>query len=356
MSSGTAEFTTNIVTKEQLQRATGGLAGRDGFLILGGAVTAQGTPAMAVDVAAVAANSYKIADATGAAVVAASVSLSASDSTNPRIDLIVLASGAFTKREGTPAADPVPGTLQSGDLELAQVLVNAGVSTITSGVITDRRQLITSGASLASAALEFVRNGAYKGFYQMPLAPGAMGTGGTYGSFLATIDSGTISSVVAGSIGSNKFTNSVSGEDTVINGPGQDPQDDLTLVGRVKFAGATSATIIVGFKTTHTTGADENDMIALRASGTGNVNGVCDASGTEGTRDYGDAGTSEFTFEIRTREAGTIVQFFRNGVQVGADITSNIPTGTLYPVVGVRGGGAGDASLIVSDMAGWREV
>lgn len=139
-------FTTDIVTKEQLARLSQAAGGTTGFLntTLSGAVTASAPEAMTVDIAATAAADtiHDSVESTAATSAAAGTAISAADANDPRIDLVVLTSAyAFAVRAGSPAVDPVPGTLVAGDVELAQVYVGAGVTEITSGNITDRRQL-----------------------------------------------------------------------------------------------------------------------------------------------------------------------------------------------------------------------
>jgi hypothetical protein len=71
-----------------------------------------------------------------------------SDPTNPRIDNVIVqfvdvgtssSTGTVNIQAGTPAASPVAPTLPANSLLLAQIAVGAGVSTITSGNITDKR-------------------------------------------------------------------------------------------------------------------------------------------------------------------------------------------------------------------------
>lgn len=76
-------------------------------------------------------------------------SISTSDPTNPRIDRVILkldrTANTITLevKTGTPAGSPVAPTLTQADptweMTLAQVYVGAGVSTITSGNVTDER-------------------------------------------------------------------------------------------------------------------------------------------------------------------------------------------------------------------------
>lgn len=94
---------------------------------------------------------------------ASSVTLSAADATNPRIDRIVLrltregqtdqGKVSLTKIDGTPAASPsAPALTQTSatwDLSLAQVLVGAGVTTIAADKVTDERYSTSLGQAYA---------------------------------------------------------------------------------------------------------------------------------------------------------------------------------------------------------------
>ena len=79
-----------------------------------------------------------------------SVTVPAADSTNPRIDLIVAQvidtqyggasnTGEVVDVSGTPAASPAAPAAPANSITLAQVYVGAGVTSITSGNITDKR-------------------------------------------------------------------------------------------------------------------------------------------------------------------------------------------------------------------------
>lgn len=93
---------------------------------------------------------------------ASSVTLSAADATNPRIDRIVIrltregqtdqGKMVLTAITGTPAASPtapaVTQTSATWDLPLAQVRVNAGVTTIAADKVTDERTILVSATEL----------------------------------------------------------------------------------------------------------------------------------------------------------------------------------------------------------------
>lgn len=94
---------------------------------------------------------------TGCLDTAGTVTLATSDPTNPRIDNIIVqvtdngnntSTTVVTPQTGTPAPSPVAPTVPSNSLLLAQVAVGAGVSTINSGNITDKRVYSASNGGI----------------------------------------------------------------------------------------------------------------------------------------------------------------------------------------------------------------
>lgn len=93
------------------------------------------------------------------------LTIDTADSTNPRLDLVVLrvvyANAKESKiyvdvKTGTPAASPVLPSLtqitgETYEIPLAQVLVEAGVVTITSGKVTDLRYIFHLPADTADS-------------------------------------------------------------------------------------------------------------------------------------------------------------------------------------------------------------
>lgn len=143
------------VNGEDLRRVVGALTGlRPGiFAPTDLAVTQQGTPAMAVDVAAgtvlipgtsIAGNTIARWDATTA------LSIAASDPVNGRIDYIAAqAMSDGTDPElvviaGTPSATPAAPTLPADHFILAEITVDAAVTSIVTAKITDHRRTTSS--------------------------------------------------------------------------------------------------------------------------------------------------------------------------------------------------------------------
>lgn len=99
--------------------------------------------------------------------------LSASDATNDRIDLIIVRvrdddedSGGLNRTdievvEGTPAAVPAVPALPDGAIPLAEVLVQASVTAITDGDITDRREEFKTRGQLVKT-LYFTSSGTFE--------------------------------------------------------------------------------------------------------------------------------------------------------------------------------------------------
>jgi hypothetical protein len=105
--------------------------------------------------------------------------------------------------------------------------------------------------------------------------------------------------------------------------------------------------------------SDENNVIAWRVLGGGsNFEGVCDNGGTETTRNSGTAeGTTERTLGLEVSAGGTIVRFIFDGVQVGADVTDNIPSSTSMEMVcGLLSDSGNDGNMHVSAIEGFRDA
>lgn len=291
------------------------------------------------------------------------VTVSTAHASLPRRDYVYFEPGVGCGvTAGTPAAKPALPTLTAGRIALAEVYVAANDTVIGSSEIIDRRT-VGVDAALNAIAQNFVEASQYKGFFAM-LAPAGItySTGGTstysLGSFLPSA-AGASSAVSGGTTnpGSLTFTTGAgsAAEQAYLIGPRVAVSGDFTLVFRGILPSASSQTLFVGLKT-NPGATDENNLIAFRVSGTGNIVGVCDNAGTETQRDSGATGATECTLRIEIRSGGTIVRFYRNNVQIGADVTTNIPTGTLYTIIGTLNGTAADRPMYAYDIYGWREV
>lgn len=109
---------------------------QDTGVVSGLAVTAQGSPNMTVAVAAGVAMTL----GTLRSISGTNVTITAADSTNPRIDMIVSnTAGTLSAVAGTPAVSPVAPALTAGYVALAFVYVPAAASAITTAMIIDKR-------------------------------------------------------------------------------------------------------------------------------------------------------------------------------------------------------------------------
>lgn len=139
----------------------------------GGAVT-DGASGLDVDVAAITANKVivnSVLDTTGES--GATVTIDAADGSNPRRDWVYYEPGVgFDSKAGTPAAlsatsGPVLPDLDSDQIALAEVYVDAGATTLSSADITDKRlaspQKTTTLFIPASAMVSPSTNGAADG-------------------------------------------------------------------------------------------------------------------------------------------------------------------------------------------------
>jgi len=83
------------------------------------------------------------------AVAATTVTVTAADATNPRIDYVVVtSSGALAVRAGTAAAAPLPPALTANDVVIAQIYVGANDTSIGQSQIKDRRVFRYQGPTL----------------------------------------------------------------------------------------------------------------------------------------------------------------------------------------------------------------
>jgi hypothetical protein len=123
----------SILFQEYLDVLVAGIQGVD-CVIEGGAITggADMTPAVA--------DTLVLANGSLYFVAGADVTITTADTTNPRLDLIVVtAAGAFAVRTGTAAANPKPPARTANDVVLGVVYVPAGATAIASTNITDLR-------------------------------------------------------------------------------------------------------------------------------------------------------------------------------------------------------------------------
>jgi len=131
----------SILFQEYLDALVAGINGID-CVLSGCAVTAQGSPDMTVAVA----KGAVLTNGALKAVTAGNVTISTADSTNPRLDLIVVnSSGTKAARTGTAAANPLPPARTANDVVLAVVYVPASDTTISSNQINDLRVLRQQG-------------------------------------------------------------------------------------------------------------------------------------------------------------------------------------------------------------------
>ena len=90
----------------------------------------------------------------------------------------------------------------------------------------------------------------------------------------------------------------------------------------------------------------------FRVNGTGNYIGFCDSGGAETTRDTSVVPDGSTVQRLSVVRSGSTVQFFRNGAQVGADVTTNITGSTLIGVCGIRTLTTAAKTLYFSDFLG----
>ncbi len=151
---------------------------------------------------------------------------------------------------------------------------------------------------------------------------------------------------------------SVANDDAGFVGPSWHTNQDMTLiwVGDPASATGASANVFFGLKpSANEDFSDVQNIIGFRKINTGNVFGVCDSGGTETTRDSTVAG-GVAVWRIDVRSGGTIVRFFRNGTQIGADVTTNVHQGVKYASCGLTCTvGSTQRTITIQDLNGWIE-
>lgn len=256
----------------------------------------------------------------------------------------------------------------AGDLVYA-----TGANALARLAIGSAGQQLIGGASapawadrgLAAEAIEFVERGTYRAFSM--LGPPSVRSGAVpyadsvaYGPGWAGYVSGTGASAqadVAGGATHGQWlftTGATSGNEAGVIGPSCIAARDWTLVFRGSIPSAANQEWFLGAKGTNF--GDANDLIAFRVTNTGNVIGVCDSGGTETPRDSGGTGATEATWRIEVRDGGTIVRFYKNNAQIGADVTTNIPTSSRSLVAGMRTNAAASKTWNCADLFSYMET
>ena len=301
-----------------------------------------------------------------------------SSATNPPVGTFAIAltatvgAGTVTALLLTPSGANDP-TTTAGDLVFrnATVLTRLGIGTAlqqirTNAGATAPEWFTPTGASLESDAQTFVETSGYKQFFS--LGPPVNGNANAYANgalvglgFAITKDATTASIAAETTTGVDygawKFaTGATASEDAGVTGPLTEYKNDWTLVWRGRIPSAANQTIVIGSIASGLLFADANNFIGFRVLGTGNVVGVVDSAGTETTRDTSATGATEMTLRIEVRSGGTIVRFYKNNAQIGADVTTNIPTtNSMRIACGVQTSST-DVNFFTHDLFGWREV
>ncbi len=265
-------------------------------------------------------------------------------------------SGVAVLVSGDPSATPaVP---QLGDtVGISLDLVQAGLTIANDASEKLDKRVIYVPWTLDTSAQGFVELSGHKGFFGGIGTGSAAAPGFALGTTTAMLNASTITrSNVAGDEGSALLTTDANNNDYAeAQGPFLIATGDWGMEWRGKIPSSASQTVIIG-GSPNGTPADQNGIIAFRVSGTGNVIGVCDNGGTESTRDTSATGATELTLRIEVRSGGTIVRFYKNNVQIGADVTTNIPAAVTRAVCGISTQTTAAKAMNVWDWYGWRET
>ena len=135
---------------------------------------------------------------------------------------------------------------------------------------------------------------------------------------------------------------------------------DPTLIFRGCIPDEANRDIFIGFSADAAlVVAAANNRIGFQIASSGNIIGVSDSGGTETQRDTGavpSGGTTLVTLKVVISDGGTIVRFYKDGTQVGADVTTNIPSARLWPMVGIANTAAALKYMRFQGIAYWREA
>ena len=329
----------------------------------GGAVTVSS--GMTVAVSAILANTVTIGGtlvATGYA--GGTVTLDAADATNPRIDSIYYdTSGTVDNATGTAVAvtsttGPVPPTLSSTQIRLADIYVAYGATSISSGDITDRRQDLVDPfdgvRDLFRAGRRLIAEVSGLGYttsstdtmYAIPGIGGSLSSNSmtapviTNTAATGTVDAYAAVATGAGAIISWGFHTGLSPLSNAVLGAIVRPDKNPRMLIRY-FPGAANANldhVMAGFQAGGSTSSPTNNGAYLRANTTGNQFFVTRQGGTETTTDLGARPTTPTSYEIWTQDAG-VTWYCRNtttGTLV-ATHTTNVPTATTALAFAVSG-------------------
>lgn len=199
----------------------------------------------------------------------------------------------------------------------------------------------------------------------MHSALGPMSGGHTYatadlvGQGWAVVLTGSGDVVEAGSaVGWQLDSGTTQNSDVGLVGPTISLIQDWTFVasGELEDTAMVAADIVLcGGIGSATSFDDQNNLIAFRISGTGNIFAVTDDAGTETATDTGISGNAQHTFRIEVRDTGATVRFYIDNVLV-ATHTTNIPSAFTFLAIGMtNAGAAANKRLLVLGVDSWAE-
>lgn len=117
-------------------------------VVSGGLVTAHGGT-LGVDVTAVVVIINGVQHSVGAAT---NLTLSAADSTNPRIDIVVTDGSTISVTVGVASAAPCWPNVPAGKVALSMVYVTAAATTLSSSNLVDKRMIATGSSTVRQTA------------------------------------------------------------------------------------------------------------------------------------------------------------------------------------------------------------
>ena len=292
---------------------------------------------------------------------------------NPRTDIIVMDSagtiavtdGTATAETGTVEEAPM-AALADDEIMLCKVRAVASQSNVLAADVVGRAiDVKLQHVDIAETAVQLFRRNIDKAVALLGASAGGVTTadGDKLGVGWAAVVQGGTATVTPGAGttlgGSYVFTaGTTNNGDAGIRGPFFGAANDWTLICRVILPTEANQIILIGKPPAPADFSDGNDIIAWRVIDAGTLQGICDSAGSETARDTSVTpdGSTEHILEIDIRTGGTIVKFFRNNAQVGADVTTNIPTDVDEISVGIKTEDTTSSKIECWDASCWREV
>ena len=238
------------------------------------------------------------------------------------------------------------------------------VLTVDSGETTGMKWASAGGNSRVENLKDFVEGGVNSMFMRMGNAPRTLPS--SAGDTIGDLEVGASDGTLAGSellVGGIKITAHTSnGQYALVTGSALFSSGDMTVICRCvpNAPGSNQDGTFFGLQPATAGGPRGADSIGFRwTTADASIIGFVDSGGTETTRDSGeDADGTEYTLRLEVSANRSIVKFFIDNVQIGANVTTNIPNvSTLAVVINLAADNSGTAwTDHFTDVMAWGEV